>query len=45
MATHLYPGLKSVNSYPQMGHSLLLAFTSMAQDGHSFFFIISACGI
>lgn len=44
IATHLYPGLKSVNSYPHIGHSLLRAGTSMAQDGHSFCFIISGFG-
>ena len=41
IATHLKPMLYSANSYPQIGHTLSLAFTSMAQDGHSFFF--TAC--
>ena len=27
------------NSYPQIGHSLLLASISMAQEGHSFLFM------
>ncbi len=35
MAIHLYPVLTYANSYWQMGHSLLLASTSIAHDGHS----------
>ena len=37
-ATHLIQGLMTVNSYPQIGHSLLLASIFMAQEGHSFSF-------
>jgi hypothetical protein len=37
-AAHLNAGLNEGNSYPQIGHSLLAASISIAQDGHSLVF-------
>lgn len=38
-ATPLMPALKPVNSYSQIGQTLLFASTFMAQEGHSFVFM------
>jgi hypothetical protein len=39
MAAHFKTPPDDGNSYPQTGHSLARASISMAQEGHSFFFI------
>ena len=43
MAMPLMPGLNPVNSYAQMGQTLLFTSTSIAQEGHSFVFTTSSC--
>ena len=40
MAIHCIPLLNPGNSYPHIGHTLLSASTSIAHEGHSFFFIL-----
>jgi hypothetical protein len=40
IAIHFLPPPVDVNSYAQIGQTLLLASISMAQEGHSFFFTV-----
>jgi hypothetical protein len=40
IAAHLSPFADDGNSYPQTGHSLARPSMSIAQEGHSFLFIM-----